>query len=484
MNAFDRIISFFNPEAGLRRQQARTAADVLRKYEAGSTSSRTSGWVTQSTDANAELLADLPRIRNRSRDLVRNNPYAFKAVEVIENNVVGTGIRATILAGGKRAQAAANTRWLQWAESTACDFDGLHDFYGLQGLVMRTVAESGEALVIRRYVDGVLKLQVIEGDQLDTYQERLLGNGNRVIQGVEFDKRNRRVAYWLYPDHPGGTRMTLRLNPERVPAADVLHIYRVLRPGQVRGVPAGVSAFIRLKDLDEYEDAELMRKKIASCYTAFVTDAGDAITNAAGTDKERIPSRIRPGMIEVLPPGKSVELSNPPTVEGYAEYMQVSLHAVAAAWNVTYESLTGDLKGVNFSSGRMGWIEAQKNFDKLQWRMLIPQFCAGSFGWFANWVNLTAGDVGLAAKWTPPRREMIDPSKEIAALENEVRAGFKTLPEAITEMGYDPDQVLAEIASTNALLDRLNLKLTTDPRYFSQAGKQPQENSVDTSQNN
>ena len=50
------------------------------------------------------------------------------------------------------------------------------------------------------------------------------------------------MAYWLFSYHPGGV---LILNPrggivsQPVAADQIMHVYRVLRPGQVRGCPVG-----------------------------------------------------------------------------------------------------------------------------------------------------------------------------------------------------------------------------------------------------
>jgi len=469
MNLLENIIQAISPAAALRREQARKHAALVRSYEAASRGGRAANWYASGTDANAENQFALTTIRNRARDLVRNNAYAAKAIDVLQNNAVGYGIRAGIR--DSRAAAA----WKQWAETTACDFDGVHDIYGLQALVMRTVAESGECIVLRRFVNRELKLQVLEPDHLDTSKTENTSTGAQIIQGVEFDTRGRRVAYWIFPEHPGGLSVMRSLTPERYPASGVLHIFERQRPGQIRGVPFGVSSFIRLRDFAQYEEAQLLRQKIASCYAVFVSDSTDSI--ASSTD-DTIPDRVAPGTIERLPPGKSVSFATPPTVENYAEYSSVMLHAIAAGYGVPYEALTGDLSQVNFSSARLGWLEFQRRISALQWRLLIPQFCAPAFGWWANFAELQGVPVGVAANWTPPRREMIDPGKEIAAVENAVRAGFVTLPEAIKEFGYEPSEVFAEIASTNETLDNLGIKLTTDPRYFQQAGKQPQENST------
>ena len=70
------------------------------------------------------------------------------------------------------------------------------------------------------------------------------------------------------------------------------------------GLP--VALILKLRDLDEYDDAELVRKKIEACFAAFVTGAEDEETLGAAAiaaDGHRVEA-FEPGMIEYLAPGK------------------------------------------------------------------------------------------------------------------------------------------------------------------------------------
>ena len=64
-----------------------------RMYEGARVSRLTSDWVTGGTSADAEIKGSLQRLRNRSRQLVRDNDYARQAIRAVRNNVIGTGIR-------------------------------------------------------------------------------------------------------------------------------------------------------------------------------------------------------------------------------------------------------------------------------------------------------------------------------------------------------------------------------------------------------
>jgi lambda family phage portal protein len=417
-------------------------------------------------------------VRERSRDLVRNNPYAKRAISGIISNVVGTGIMYDMSGGSEKVLANAKAIWRDWAESTDCDAEGLHDYYGLQSLAQRAVVESGEVLVVRKWrrkKDGYripvpFQIQLLEGDFIDTSKTADLQGGGFILQGVEFDVKGRRVAYWLFPKHPGEQFINFGKGfvSERVPATDVRHLFRVDRAGQVRGMPWGAACIIRLRDFDEYEDAVALRMKIAACFSAFVGDIEGG--SEAEPDKKPISERLEPGAIEILPPGKTVTFPNMPSAQddGFSER---SLRAIAMGFDVTYELLTGDLSKVNFSSGRMGWIEFGRNVEQWRWHMFIPRFCRPNWDWFVEASLLAGYDFqGIRPTYTPPRREMIDPAKEVPGIRDEVRSGLKSLSEAIREGGRSPDEVLKEIASDAVKLDELKLKLDSDPRYLARGG--------------
>lgn len=178
-------------------------------------------------------------------------------------------------------------------------------------------------------------------------------------------------------------------------------------------------------------------------------------------------SDLLPGTLYVMKPGRKVSFSDPPKADDYGPYTLANLRAFAAGLGITYESLTGDLSQVNFSSARMGWQEMGRNVDAWRWQMFIPMVCCRVGDWFVQF----AGIADLAHDWTPPARTMIDPANEVPAIIKAVRAGLMTQYEAIREQGYDPQQLLAEIAECNAQLDQLGIVLDSDPRRMSSQGQ-------------
>lgn len=476
MNAFDKFTAAFAPRWTLDRVRARAALTVTRNYDAAQPGRRTSGWTRNRGDVNALLQVAGAELRNHARDLLRNNGYTRRAQNVIANNVVGWGIVP------KTLDPEAAALWRAWADTTECDSEGRHTFAGLQSLVIRSLVSDGEVLIRRRPRrpdDGLsipLQLEVIEIDQLDTSKTEPVGpSGGRIEMGVEFDLLGRRSAYWIFSDHPGNASGGVVGVSKRIPASEIAHVFQTERPKQARGASWLATAIVPLKDLDEYEDAELVKQKIAACFAAFVTDPDGSASPIAALESGTTNSgaqveSFEPGMISHLPPGKAVTMANPPGVTNDAFTIR-NLRKIAAGLGVTYEDLTGDYSQVNFSSARMGRIVHQAYVRNWQSTVMIPQFCGAVWRWAMS-AAAQAGDLGVVplAEWTAPPLPMIEPDKEGLAYSRLVRNGVMTFSEMVREQGGDPDAHFAEYAADQKRLDSLGIRLDSDVRAVSQAG--------------
>lgn len=482
--SIDRAIGYFSPQAEQRRLEARFNSNKLRQalglmekkrgYDGASKGRRTSGWNATGSSANSITSSSLGTLRSRSRDLVRNNPTAKRGVGIIQSVTIGSGIipQAQDI-GGKRVASTLDKLWALWGDTVACDFDDRHDFYGIQSLAMREIAEAGECLIIRKQMranDNLaipLQIQMLEPEYLDTTKDMMKGalDGSRIIQGVEYDSRGKRVAYHIYETHPGDTISIPK--SVRVPAKDVIHLGRVERAGQVRFIPWLASVIVKLKDFDDYEDAQLVRQKIAACFTAFVRDARgfeDYTDEQLGEKKadSNAFELLEPGLIQHLPPGKDITFGQPPEAGGYGEIAKAYLHRMAAGLDVPYAALSGDLESVNFSSSRVGEIYFRNIVSQWRNHIIIPPLCKRVWGWFVEAAELVGAVNGYtSASWTAPQFEMIDPLKETTAMKEKVKAGFMSLSEAQRKHGYDPEEVVDEIAKDNERLKQKGIKLDT-----------------------
>jgi len=498
-NWFDRAVAYVSPQAGLQRAKARTAFDVLtnkRDYEGASRGRRTDGWRTAGTSADAEISRAGPLLRDRMRDLVRNNPHAAKAVSVLATNMVGDGILPRANTGDAAVDKKINGLFDRWYAE--CDADGQLDFAGLQTLMVRGWLEGGETFLRqrrRRLSDGLaspVQVQVLEADMLNNTQDTLLATkGSTVIQGIEFDRLGRRTAYLFYAEHPGNDRaFTGQIDKTyRVPAGEVAHLYEKQRT-QVRGVPWGAPVVTALRDLGDYEDAEIMRKKLEACMVGVVTggdeadmasflppqqvdEQGNPINDPTGVyDSNSLVERMEPGMFLHARGGRNITFNDPKQNGGYAEYKRASVRTIAAGFRVPYELLSGDLSEVNYSSMRGSIIEFRRVISAAQWQIIIPMACQKMWDWFIEGLYL-AGEIRLAkvpVKWSPPRFMSVDPLKDAMADLLDMRSGTKTFVECVTERGRTVEEVLSEHKQAAAQFDTLGLIFDSDPRKVTKAG--------------
>ncbi|HME97114.1 MAG TPA: phage portal protein [Methylomirabilota bacterium] len=479
----DRLTHGVAPRWTLRRMQARRAAQIVaRHYEAAAAGRRTQGWRWTTGDAAASMGTALGTLRHIARDLERNNGWAKSTLRGLANRVIGWGI----MPDTEAMPSTVRARWEAWANTTACDADGRQTFAGLQKLAIKTMARDGEVLVRRRWrtmadVEGGLplpmQLQLLEPDYLDPLKDGLTTpGGGRIVQGVEFDAIGRRVAYWMLPEHPGSSFVPSRGTASgRIPAAEVLHIFPADRVGQVRGPSSFAPVVLTLKDFDEYEDAALMKQKIAACLAVITSDV-DGTSPALGSTTTEDPSidRLEPGMILNAAPGRSVTVVDPPSVSEHGPFTQTMLRKIAAGMPATsYEDLTGDYSQVNFSSARMGRLRAWDDVEDWRWLVLVPQFCDPIWAWFLQAMAVLE-EVPTRARtieWTAPAAPMIDPEKEGLAYQRNVRIGALTWPEMVRERGYNPTRQLREISEWNKKFDAAGVVLDSDPRTTSQQGQ-------------
>ncbi len=485
MHALDRLLSHVAPTLALRRTQARLALRRLESggrmggHEGAARGRRTDRWNAKPSDANAANGPDLALLRHRSRDLVRNNPWGRRAIDVCEQWTVGPGITGQPMGRGRAASITRDT-WRMWADSTDCDADGDMDFAGLQALAYRTAFESGSALVrrrVRRDTDGLvvpLQLQVLEPDHLDMWTRK---NGPNIVHhGIEYDAIGRRVAFWLYPEHPGTDRPEqVTLTSVRVPASEVAHVFRQDRPGQVLGVPWLAPALMRLKNLDEFEDAALLRAVIGSSFSLYVTRPADPETDDGEPDHAI--EDLEPGTVEYLNPGETISSPDLPDFGGLDTFSMQQLRAIASAVGMPYELLSGDLSRVNFSSGRLGFNAFERAVQGWQSRLMRRQFLDRVARWWTEAAvgasAVPAAAVALRWEWTPPARAILDPGAENQADSDAVRSGIKTLSEVLRARGKDPRTHLEELAEDLDTLDELDLPLDCSPRHVAKAGTAP-----------
>lgn len=463
--------------ATLRRKVGAMIGGVVGGFDGGLSKRRLKTFHASRAHVNTLIQASGADMTARARYLIRNNGYAANAVESWAGNAVGTGIKPSSGIADAVLKDRVQRLWLRWTDES--DAEGLTDFYGQQRRAARELFIAGEVFFRirpRRPEDGLtvpLQLQMLPAEMLPLNHNQLLENGHRIRQGIEFDKIGRRVAYHFLRRHPGDiTDPGLAGETVRVPAESVLHIVDPVDAGQLRGVSRFSPALVKLFLLDQYDDAELDRKKVAAMFVGFVRRPERELDNTADRDDQGEPLLpLEPGQLQMLDDGEDITFSAPADVGGnYESFQYRTLLQVAAALGLPYANLTADMLKANYSNTRAALLEFRRRIESFQHSVIVYQMCRAVW---ARWMDMAvlSGQLALPdyeqrradyldCNWLPPRWDWVDPLKDIRAETLAIQSGFKSRTQAIGERGFDAAMVDAEIASDRDREARLGLAFT------------------------
>ncbi|KWK54039.1 portal protein [Burkholderia stagnalis] len=460
-------------------------------YEAASTGgARAKSWRASGAGPNAAAVQNLPLLRARARDAIRNDTWAKAAIERLVSNTIGTGIQAHPQHPDEVIRKQQKQLWED--SSLEMDPDGQTDLPGQQTLAARSFFSDGEVLVRRRMCrprDGLavpLQIELLEGDMLPMDKSEIVPGGE-IVNGVEFDEDGRRVAYHLLKRHPGeyGRASMSNMQTVRVPADEIAHVFLALRPGQVRGVPQLATVLSRLHSLDNFDDAVLFRQELSNLFAGFVVKSnpepdlpGDPMTGARmqyDTDGFSPVVSLEPGSMQELAAGEDVKFAEPPGAgNDYAPFMRQQLMAAAASVGMPYEVLTGDLRDVSDRVLRVILNEFRRSVEQIQWNVFIHQFCRKVWRWWVDACALSGAmpmpdyyrnrRAYLRVRWVPQGWPYIHPVQDVTAKRMEIRSGLASRSGAVLSRGDDPEQVDRENAADLARERQLGIRYDTlDP---------------------
>lgn len=432
--------------------------------------------------ADEEIRWDLRKIRDRCRELARNNDYAKRFVSIMKTNVIGEiGIQLQAEAKNPdgsdddRANEIIEDQWLLWNKKGNCTVDGKLSFIDCQDLVMESLATEGECLIqlVRNYRNPWgFALKFLDNDMLDEELNEKLDNGNEIRMGVEVNQDDRIVAYWLWNYNPNDYLVqNPRKEHRRIDAREILHLFKSQRPGQNRGIPPMATAVLDLKQLDGYIESELVAARVASAKMGFFRSSkGDEYKGEGVEDKYTPLMSAEPGTFEQLPEGMEFQQFDPqhPTSQ-FKDFIKQVLRSVASGTNVSYASLSNDLESVNYSSIRQGALEERHHFKKEQ-RYIIEHFLQPVFeAWLL--FAMTTGAVNLpvskfdkfnAPKWMPRGFGYIDPLKEVQSYILALNNGFMTLQDIASIHGRDVKTLFEMIRKEKDLAEKYGVTLAVD----------------------
>lgn len=474
----------------MTRRLTPIASRIRNSYDGAGTGRRAKGWDAPDAAINAVSLPALPLLRRRSRAATRNDPYAASAISKRVTNLIGTGIVPHPQIKDKALRAEMQQLWEDWADES--DADGRTDFYGQQALISRMVEESGECFIRLRYrrpeddLAVPLQLQVLPPEFVPIERNFRTRSGNAVRAGIEFNSIGQRVAYWMYKENPGD-RQTMRTGYNelhRIPADQVLHIYETLEAGQLRGIPRLAPVLLRLKSLDNYDDAVLFRQEVSNLFAGFIKKpaqegppAVDPVTGERVVqDHDGTPmAALEPGSMQELMEGEDVEFSDPPDAGNtYVDFMRQQLQAAAVGAELPYELLTGDMKEISDRVLRILLNDFRRRIEQLQFSVYVHQLCRPvRAAWLdaavlsgaielPDYTNRKQRREYLRTRWIPQGWAYHHPVQDVQGKVMEINAGLLSRSEHVLRTGYDAEVIDQENAQDNQRARDLGLSYNTD----------------------
>jgi len=460
MNWLDRAIEWFSPEAATRREAWRNVLKEQRNYDAGNYSRVNANWrvVNQSAEYTDRYSREI--VRARSRDLERNSDLANSVIGPFVRNVIGKGLILQAETKSAKLNEEIEHLWKVWCKKRNCDVTGTQSLNQILRMAVRRKKVDGGILFVKRYVSGGVipfKLQMFEVDELDSSQIVPKHQNHRVIGGIEYNRYNAPVGYWIRQYTLDGMSIS---EPVYIKASDVIFYFSKRRPSQLREMSDMSQTITRIRDANEFLSAVSMKQRIEACFSLFIkkaiptTGIGRSGVGATGPRQTYDGKMMTPGMISELNVGDDVVQVNPQgQATDAAGFLKLLQRMIGAGQGISYEATSRDMSQTNYSSARQGLIEDSMTYaeedellaevlDEIYETFLISAVLCGALTIPDFWERK---EEYFRHSFEKPPKDWIDPTKEVTATKLALQTGQKTFKQIAAENGSDWRQQVDDI---------------------------------------
>ncbi len=467
-NWIDNLISFISPKRGAEREAWRQELESMRNYDAGAYDRLNAGWMAYNESAEQTDRYSRDTVRARARDLERNSDMANSVVGAYKRNVVGMGWTLQARTPDDELNKKLESAWKDWCKKQNCDVSETQSFSQMLRMAVERKKVDGGILFHKCYMRGGIvpfRLQALEVDELDQCAMKTHAEGDRIIDGIEYNAYNKPVGYWIKQYSYDGFS---NVEPFYVPAKNMIYIYSKRRPSQVREMSDLSPTITRIRDANEFMTAVSVKERIAACLSVFIKKE---IPSTTGIGRTGTASQVKqydyqnkmltPGMIKELNAGDEIQVVNPTgQATDAASYIKLQQRLIGAGQGLSYEATSRDMSQSNYSSARQGIIEDEQTYiedkelfeefeDEVYETFVISGVLSGLFDIPDFW-NPEMKKKYLNHEWVAASKGWIDPLKEVEAMETAVKTGQKTYKEAAAENGRDWKEQIDDIAEVLA----------------------------------
>jgi lambda family phage portal protein len=457
-------------QGAARAARASTGGGSRSLFGSGGDVSRLTGdWPTMPVPADWVVYRYQRTLVARSREQATNNDFVKAFMRLVRQNVVGAeGVQFQSLAVDAKgdpdieARAAIAAAFADWAKRQHCDVTGKLSWRAIQAACVETCARDGEffvRIITGRQFGGKygFALQMLDPQRcpVDFDKAATAEGANYVRHGIEFNSYGKPVAYYFNDASADRNALAYSYAGKsytRIPAEEIIHGFIQEMPGQKRGFPWLSSGLFRAKQTSAMEDAAVVNARMGASKMGFIQ-----FKDGAGEDydDDNPPTLdMEPGALPILPNNAEFKEFNPQYPNGeFAPFIKQMLRGLSAGGGVSYENLSQDREGVNFTSIRHGTLDERESHKERQdW--LVDELCERVIeGWFPR--ALLGGRIIVKGKplggdqltrlaphaWQPRRWDWVDPQSDTAAAEAS-KNNFLTAPSTlIREKGGDPSAV-------------------------------------------
>ena len=494
MGLFSKKVKSAISSGALRIGAAFNGARALRQFK---------NWLASRGSPDGEILADLPRLRYRCRDLHKNNAIARAAEEAIIRNVIGPGLKMQTAVDYATLSRELNittdeaekladdfeqkieSAWHAYYNSTACDARGVSDGPEKTRLALSSVLQSGDVFATFPRVNGFPRLGLIEADQVQNPDGRFSTSDLR--DGVQIDEHGAPVGYWVNANQetwPQKLQFIPKYGNESGRAL-ILHLFREERPGQNRGIPWVAPVIEQLKNLDGYEKSEITAALVSSFLTYFIKKplgaSGNVLPGAQNETEEALGPDFQAGpaaMLE-LPPGWDMVANNPARPNANAVgFIESVLKKIGSALGVPFEMLLSHYT-TSFTSARAARIEFWKtvmvwrswlteNFLRVWYEeFLTDAIISGRVDAPGFFASETLRRAWAGSNWYGPALGQINEKIETDAIAAVIGIGGKSATAAFAEAyGTDYEDTIRAIKRERKFRESLGVKLAIDETTY------------------
>lgn len=482
---FSKLFGFFGKKEDLSKKNF----NVARKSRLNNNAMN---W-SKGTDINSDIFTDGLKLLQIARESEKNNPFTRKYLNSIVNNVVGpTGFNLSIkgmdkdVLDSKNNKIIENNFW-EFAKSKNIDFCKRFSLFDMKNLIARQLKRDGEVLIIKHRGGKELNkfgyaLQMIDVTRLDRrYNSINPKNQNRIIMSVEVDAYNRPVAYYIKKNLdsiiPGVNQSLNGSEYLRLEEQDVFYLYEPTDSEQIRGYSPLVAGLETLENLNDYQEAELVNARVSASKMGFFISNDTNVNRLDIADEENeegeFISEVEPGTFHVLPNGYDYKENNTNYPASYDKFVKTNLRTLASAWNISYEDLSNDREGVNYSSIRAGLVNDRDVYKAIQ-NFIIEKFLSNVYEDFLknsilnksikkfNGQVLTIQELDKFSnhQWRGRGFAWVDPLKDTNASIEAIKFGLSSRQRETEKLGIDYSEIFEELSQEKQLAESKGIDLS------------------------